>query len=130
MIALGELVLVEVRVELRPQVDVALRALERAEELAHVLRIGIAGDHRRHHEGAVGHFAEAELLGEIIRPGKQRTGRRLALEQEVHTREQHPFLVRKVDAIERHELLERLNGRVVAARLVADRDRDAGELTG
>src|SRR3954471_13669658 len=39
VIALGKLVPVEVRVELRPQVDVALRALERAEELAHVLRI-------------------------------------------------------------------------------------------
>ena len=40
---------------------------QRAEELAQVLRIGIARDHRRDHEGGVDDLAEAELLGEVIR---------------------------------------------------------------
>src|SRR5262249_28560321 len=61
----GELVLVVVSVAIRAQVDVALRALERAEELAQVFGIGIAGHHGRDHERRVDHFAEAKLFGEV-----------------------------------------------------------------
>ena len=65
--AIGEFVLVVVRVELGPQIDVALRLAQRAEEFAQVFRVGIAVDHGGDHEGGVDHFAEAELLGEVIR---------------------------------------------------------------
>src|SRR3569623_445664 len=66
--AVRELVLVIVRVELRPQVEVALRLAQRAEELAQVLRVRIAVDHGADHEGAVAHLAIAALLREIVRP--------------------------------------------------------------
>src|SRR6185312_5602548 len=41
--ALGEFLLVVMRVAVGPQVDVALRAAERAEIAAHILGIGLAG---------------------------------------------------------------------------------------
>src|SRR5262245_18762876 len=55
--ARGELLAVVVGVELGAQVDVALRAAQRAEVLLHVLRVRIAGEHRGHHEGGVDHLA-------------------------------------------------------------------------
>ena len=42
--------------------------------------------------------------------------------------EQHAVGERQVDLVGRQVLLERLDGRVVAAGLVADRDRHAGEI--
>src|SRR6516162_3168456 len=42
MEAIGELVLIIVSVELRTQIDVALRTAQRAEKLSQILRIGIA----------------------------------------------------------------------------------------
>ncbi len=125
---LRKLVLVVVRVKLRPHVDVALRAAQRVEKLAQVFRVRRAGDHRGDHEGVVDDLAEAELLREIVRPGEQRAGRQLALDQKLHAAEQHAVVEREVDLVGRHELLERLDGRIVAARLVADRDRHAREI--
>ena len=61
-------------VELGPQVDVALRALQRGEGLRRSAD-RVAGDHRRHHEGRIDDFPEAELLREVIGAAEQR-GRR------------------------------------------------------
>src|ERR1700722_3179886 len=79
-----ELLLVVVRVALRPQVDVTLGALERAEEFSQILRVGIAGHDRPDHEGGVDHLAEAELLGEVVGAAEQVHGRRLAVDQKLH----------------------------------------------
>ena len=72
----------------------------------------------------------AELLGQVVGPGKQRRGRRLTVDQELHALEQHAVGERQVDLVGRHVLFERLHGRIVAAGLVADRDRHAGEVLG
>src|SRR5262247_2232561 len=87
--AVGEFLLVIMSIELGPQVDVALRLAQGAEELAQVFGIGIAVDHGADHEGAVDHLPEAELLGEVIRPAEQVHRWGLALEQLLHPREQH-----------------------------------------
>jgi hypothetical protein len=64
--ALGEFVLVVMRLAVGAQVEVALRAVQGAEEFAQILGVGVAVDHRRDHKGHVDDFAEAELLGEVI----------------------------------------------------------------
>ena len=51
--ALGEFVLVVMRVAVGAQVEVALRAAQGAEEFAQVFRVRVAADHRRDHEGRV-----------------------------------------------------------------------------
>ena len=73
-------------------------------------------------------FAEAELLGEIVRPAEQVHGRGFALEQFFHPGEQHAVRIDKVHLLRREVLLKRLNGRIVTARLVADRHRNSGEI--
>jgi len=119
-----------VRIAIGSQVDVALRPLQGAEEFAQVLRLRLAADHGGDHETGVDDLAEAKLLGEVVRPGKQRRGRRLAVHQQLHPFEQHAVAERQIDALGRHVGFERLHGRVVAAGLVADRDRHAGEVSG
>ena len=106
--AVGEFLLVIMRVELRPQVDIALGLAQRAEELAQVFRVGIAVDHGADHEGAVDHLPEAELLGEVIRPAEQVDGRRLAVEQFFHALEQHAVGIDEVDLLGLEILLQRL----------------------
>src|SRR5215831_9356325 len=120
--------LVVVRVELGPQIDVALGAAQAAEIFAYILRIGRAVDDRRHHEGGVDDFAKAELLDKIVRPAEQRDRRHLAIDQHFHAAEQKAVAKRELDLLQLEILLEPLDGRVVAARLVADRDRHAGEI--
>ena len=84
----------------------------------------------RDHEGVVDDLAEAQLLGEVVGPAEERAGGRLAVEEGLHAAEQHAFAVRQLDLVCGQVLLERLQGGVVAARLVADRDRHAGEIGG
>src|SRR6516164_6344449 len=124
----GELVLEVVGVAIGAQVDVALRALERAEELAQVFGIGIAGHHGRDHERRVDHFAEAKLFGEVVGAAEQRRGLRLAIDELIEAMEQHAVGVGQIDLVGRHIRLERLDGRIVAARLIADGDWNAGEI--
>ena len=71
MEALGEFALVVVRVAVGAQVEVTLGAAQRAEELAQILGVEIAVDHRRDHEGRVDDLAEAALLGKIIGAAEQ-----------------------------------------------------------
>src|SRR6516164_4743089 len=78
---LGKLLLVVMRVKLGAKVQVALRPAQGAEILLHVLGIGIAGNHRRHHERGVDDFAKSELLREVIRSAEERRGRQLAVDQ-------------------------------------------------
>src|SRR6185295_14882066 len=85
--ALRELVAVVLRVELRAQVDVALRKAQRGEEFPEVRGRGLAGDHRRHHERRVDDLAEAELLEEVVRPGEERCGRDFAVDELLQPRE-------------------------------------------
>ncbi len=73
-------------------------------------------------------FAEAELFDEIIRSAEQRRRRHLAVDQQLHAAEQQAVLERQLDAVGLEILLEPLNGGVVAARLIADRNRHAGEI--
>src|SRR5580704_13611117 len=70
--ALGKFLLVEMRVELGAEVDVALGTAKRAEVLADIFRIWVAGEHGGHHEGGVDDLAEAELLHEIVGTAEQR----------------------------------------------------------
>jgi hypothetical protein len=116
------------RVELRAQVEIALGAAQRAVELTKILRIGVAVNHHADHEGRVENLAVTELLGEVIRSAKQVHRRRRTVEQLVHAGEQHPVGIDQIHFGLRHELLERLHRRVVAARLIADRDRHAGKV--
>src|SRR5712692_10178774 len=96
------------RVELGPQIDVALRAAQRPEVLPDVLRIGIAGEHRRNHEGGVDDLAETELLDEVVRPAEERRSGYLAVDQPLQAREQDAVGERELDLVGRKVLLERL----------------------
>ena len=69
--ALGEFVLVVMRVTVGAGLDVVLQESISAEEFAQVFGVGVAVDHRRDHEGRVDDFAEAELLGEVIGAAEQ-----------------------------------------------------------
>ena len=73
-------------------------------------------------------FRIAELLGEVVGPAEQRRRRRTAFQQVVEPREQHAVGEVEVDLVGRHIRLKRLDGGVVAAGLVADRDRHAREI--
>src|SRR3954462_13129135 len=126
--ALGKLVAVVLRVQLRPQVDVALGKTQRPEVLLHVLRIGSAGEHGRHHEGGVDHLAEAELLEEVVGAAEERRRRHLAVHQLRQPREEDSVRERQLDVGKRQVLLQRLEGRVVAARLEADGDGNAAQI--
>src|SRR6266700_1904201 len=79
MEAFGKLHFVVMRIQLRPQIDIALRPAQRLEVTSHVRHIGIAVDHRADHEGGVDDLAIAELLGEIIGAAEQRRSPRPAL---------------------------------------------------
>ena len=94
-----EFLLVVMRVEFGPQIDVALGAAQRAEIFAHILRIRIARDHGRHHEGGVDDFAEAQLLDEIVGPAEQRSRRHLAVDQQLHAAEQQAVGKRQLDLV-------------------------------
>ena len=94
-----EFVAVVVRVALGPQVDVALRAAQRAEILLHVLRVHVARDHGGDHEGGVDDLAEAELLGEVVRAAEQRRRRHLAVDQLLQAAEQHAVGERQLDLL-------------------------------
>jgi hypothetical protein len=59
---------VVVGIQLGPQIDVALRQPQSPEILSDVVRVGVASDYRRHHEGRIDDLTEAELLKEIVRP--------------------------------------------------------------
>src|SRR6266446_4191583 len=71
MVPRWEFVPVVVSVEIGPQVDVALRAPERTEELAQVFGVGFARHHGSNHEGRIDDLAESELLGEIVGAAEQ-----------------------------------------------------------
>ncbi len=123
MEALGELHLVVVGVELRPQIDVALGAAQRLEILLHVLHVRIAVDHGADHEGGVDDLAISLLFGEVIRAAEQGGGLRLAVEERLHAAEQHALVIRQLDRVACHVGFQRLDGGVVAAGLEADRNR-------
>ena len=98
--ALGELVLVVVRVELGPQIDVALRPLAARGNSAGCPRdraspLIIGGDH----EGRVDDLAEAELLGEVVRAAEQRRRRALAVDQQLQAAEQHAVVEGELDLV-------------------------------
>src|SRR5580704_8836000 len=126
----GKLLLVIVRVELGPQIDIALRAAQCLEKLAHVLRLGIARDQRRHHEGAVDDLPESELFQEVIRTTEQRCRRSFPVDQLLHAMEQQPFGEGQVDLLGLEVLFQSLDGRIVAAGLKSHRDRNAGQIGG
>ena len=130
MVTRGEFLLVVVGIAIGAQIDVALRALERAEELAQVFGIGIAGHHGRDHERRVDHFAEAKLFGEVVGAAEQGRGLRLAIDELIEAMEQHAVGEGQIDLVGRHKLLERLDGRIMAAGLIADGDWNAGEILG
>src|SRR5262249_50613336 len=73
-------------------------------------------------------LAKAELLDEVVRPAEQRGRRYFAVDQHFHPAEQQAVAKRQLDRLRLEILLEPLNGRVMAARLIADRDRDAGKI--
>src|SRR5215475_6738922 len=126
--AVRKLILVIMGVELQPQVDVALGLAQGTEELAQVFGIGIAVDHGADHEGGVDNLAEAELLGEVIGATEQVYGRRLALEQLLHAREQHAVGIDQVDLLGLEILLQRLHRGIMTAGLIADRNRNANKV--
>ena len=95
MEAVRKFLLVVVRIELRSQVNIALGFAQGAEKLPQIFRIGITVDHGADHESRVDDFAEAELLGEIVRPAEQVHGRCFALEQFFHSGEQHAIRIDK-----------------------------------
>jgi len=128
VIAFGEFIPVVARIEFRTQVDVALSSLQGGKIAPDVLGIGRAVDHGGDHEGGVDHLAEAELLDEIIRTAEQRRRPALALDQELEAAKQHAVLEREVDLAGREVLLQRLDRRIVAAGLEADRDRHPGKV--
>jgi hypothetical protein len=128
VIALGKFIPVVARVEFRTQVDVALGALQGAEIAPDVLGIGRAVDHGGDHEGGVDHLAEAELLDEVIGTAEQRRRPAPALDQELEAAKQHAVLEVEIDLAGREILLQRLDRRIVAAGLEADRDRHPGKV--
>src|SRR5258708_40334868 len=73
-------------------------------------------------------FAEAGLSAEVVTPGKERGRRNLGIEQLLETGKEDPVGEGELDVGSRQVLLERLDGRVVAARLVADGDRHAAQV--
>jgi hypothetical protein len=85
-------------------------------------------DHRRDHETRVDDFAEAELLGEVIGAAEQGDRRGPAVDQHLQAAEQQALGEGQVDLVGRQIGFEGLDRRVVAARLPANRNRDAGEV--
>jgi hypothetical protein len=81
-------------------------ALERAEELAQIFGVRIARHHGRDHERRVDHFAETELLREVVEAAEQRRGLRLALDQLIEPMKQHTVGEGQIDLARRHVLLE------------------------
>jgi len=111
-----------VRVELRAQVDVALRRRRAPEVLAQVLRIG-----RPVIEVAIMNVVsitlrKPSLLEEVSTAAEEGRGGHLAVDQLLR-RERAIRRRTTLDVVEREVLLESLDRRVVAAGLVADRDR-------
>src|SRR4051812_28530567 len=109
-----EFVLVVVRIEFGPQVDVMLRLSQSAEVPADVVRVRRALDHGSDHECRVDHLAEAELLGQIIWPVKKRRCWAFPLNQKLHPAKQHAILKPQIDLARWHVLFEGLNCRVMA----------------
>ena len=129
METLREFVLVVVGVELGPKIDVALRAAQRAEVSLDVFRVGLALDHRGDHEGGIDHLAEAELLArDNTGPLNSAAAGLLPSISCYMRRNSMPSSNVSLISLVRQVLLERLDGRVVAARLEADRDRHAGKI--
>src|SRR5580692_6365067 len=89
VIAHREFFLVVVRVGFGPQIDIALRPLQRTEVLAQLGRLGVAPDHARNHERGVDDLAESELLREIVRTTEQCSSRNLTIDQKLHALEEH-----------------------------------------
>ena len=77
-----------------------------------------------------GPYYFAEQLGKEIRSAEQRRRLRLAVDQLVEPVKQHAVGIAQIGLVRRHVLLERLDGRVMAARLVAYRDRHAAQVLG
>src|SRR5690242_5528987 len=108
------------RVQIRTQVDVALCPFERAKKLPQMLGFGITGHHSGDHESRIDDLSKAQLLRKVVGAAEQRGGFRFACDQPVKTVEQHPVCKCQNDLVRRHILLERLDGGVMAARLVSD----------
>src|SRR3954471_600968 len=88
--ALGEFVAVMLGVELGPQVDVALREAQGRKIFPQVLAVGIAGDHRGHHEAGVDYLAKTELLEKIVRSGEHCRCRHLPVDELLQPRKKNP----------------------------------------
>ena len=81
------------RVKLRPQVDIGLRAPQRGEIFLDVIQAGILGHHRGHHEAGVQHLSETKLLHEIVRAAEQANRRHVAVDQMLHPAEQQAIRI-------------------------------------
>ncbi len=130
MKALRELFEVVMRVTVSVEVDVGLCAAQGRKIPAHVFGVGALGDHHGHHEARIEHFAEAELLEEIVGPREDTDSRNSAVDELLHPAEQQAVAEGQFDPTGLEKAIERFERRVVAAGLKADGDRYAGEILG
>src|SRR5262245_23687192 len=127
---LGEFAAVIVRVAFGTHVDVTLGLAQGLVVAAHILWIGIAIEHGADHEGSIDNFAKAQLLGEVIGTTEERAGRRAAFQEYLHAAEQHALAEGEIDVFGLQVLFERLQGGVMTAGLIANRNRHARQLIG
>ena len=124
---LGHLAPPVVLVLLGFEVDVRLGAPQRGEVLLDIAHVRVFGDEKAHHEGGVDDLAKAFLLQQVVL-GAEHVGRRHpALEHQAHP------IVGRADELQRdliavQERLESLDGRVVAAGVVAHANVDARQI--
>src|SRR3954470_24220887 len=104
-------------IEFRPQVDVVLCLSQGAEISAYIFRIRFALDHSGNHEGGVDYLAQSELFSQVIGSVEKRSRGTFSVKQKLHPAKQHAVFEIHVDLARWHVLFERLDRRIVAARL-------------
>ena len=74
------------------------------------------------------HLAEAKLLHEIIGAAEQADRGHIAVDHMLHAAEQQAIGKGKVDLVGTEKRLQRLDRRIVAARLITNRNRHIGKV--
>src|SRR5690349_15917352 len=111
------------------EVDVPLRVPQPGEVLLHVRRVGVLAQQEPHHEGRVHELAEPVLFERVVLGAEHVHRRHLTVERQPQAVIGQPDEA-QLDLRALQVRFQPLDGRVVAARVVADALRRAGQVVG